>query len=436
MDPPRIAALPQAEAPIFRTVPCPVRPMLRAVLDRSVRVAALRTLALTMAAVVATPAPHARAKGSAEAAPVTSSGAAPVTSSRAAPVTSSETAPVAPPETAPLPPPESAPVPPSSLRRAAATAAAVVPGLVLHGAGSFVLGERRTARRLLAIEGVGIAAMGVGIAALALTGASRETTWPVIGVTAAGAGLFATSALADVYGVLAPPGGVGLAADPARWIIEAGPAIVRDPTFEPSTFARQTIRVARPGYWLAGAAWIGLDGDNQRLTGVGARRLLGRDHRGFLDVELGVSHHRHGRDAFSVTLAEVMLAGRLDLAVVGPTLAGAFVDGGFGYAAGGRRYFDRATEFEDMTLARLGFGLWLGKGPRSGGEVAVFYDHRHDDFAAGAKMPGLGSGVLGHGGVRARVFFTRRWGLTALAEAGSAHVFGLGVVCRSDNGAR
>lgn len=320
--------------------------------------------------------------------------------------------------------------PPSPGRRVAAAGASLVPGLVFHGAGHVVLGEKRTAARLLVGEGIGILTVASGIVALAVTGASRETTWPVLGVITAGAGLLTTTGLADIYGVVAPPGGFGEVAGIVPWQVEAGPRVVRDPTFAPSVFSHQSIRLRTQRTWLDTAAFIGLDGNNQRLTAVAARRLLGNDDRGFLDVEVGVSHHRHGSDAFSTTFGEVALAGRLDLAHVGPTLTGAFVDAAFGWAGGTRRYFGRASEFEDMTLARLGFGFWLGRGERRGGEVALYYDHRHDDFAAGLKVPGLGSGALGHGGLRARVFVTRRFGLTGLVEAGSAHVFGLGIVYR------
>ena len=61
-----------------------------------------------------------------------------------------------------------------------------------------------------------------------------------------------------------------------------------------------------------------------------------------------------------------------------------------------------------MLLARFGFGMYLGDPAERGGEVVVYYDHRHDDFAAGLKLTGLGSGIPGHFGAEARYYFGHR----------------------------
>ena len=71
-----------------------------------------------------------------------------------------------------------------------------------------------------------------------------------------------------------------------------------------------------------------------------------------------------------------------------------------------------------------------GTAPR--GEVALYYDHRHDDFAAGLKMPGLGSGVPGHIGARGHAFLTRAFGMKAELEAGSAILGGASLLFRTN----
>jgi hypothetical protein len=58
----------------------------------------------------------------------------------------------------------------------------------------------------------------------------------------------------------------------------------------------------------------------------------------------------------------------------------------------------------------------------------LYYDHRHDDFAAG--QPGLGSGALGHFGLDGRWFMDERWGLLLDAQAGSALVIGASLLMR------
>ena len=54
-----------------------------------------------------------------------------------------------------------------------------------------------------------------------------------------------------------------------------------------------------------------------------------------------------------------------------------------------------SADIGELLLARFGYGMYIGRrgGPR--GEVSLYYDHRHDDFAAGLKTAGLVSGVAG-----------------------------------------
>ena len=53
---------------------------------------------------------------------------------------------------------------------------------------------------------------------------------------------------------------------------------------------------------------------------------------------------------------------------------------------------------------RFGFGVYFGRSRRARrGELLLVYDHRHDGFAGGMKIGGLGSGrrrQRGSGGAR------------------------------------
>src|SRR6478609_3699467 len=84
--------------------------------------------------------------------------------------------------------------------RALPTAAAIVPGVVVHGAGHYALGEPETARQLLLMEGVGLGLFVTGGLTLWLSGASRYLVAPAATATIAGFGLFSTSYFADIYG--------------------------------------------------------------------------------------------------------------------------------------------------------------------------------------------------------------------------------------------
>jgi hypothetical protein len=146
---------------------------------------------------------------------------------------------------------------------------------------------------------------------------------------------------------------------------------------------------------------------------------------------MGLRYARFASDGFDVITPEWHVDGRLDLARAGRSLAGSFVEGQVGaglelyaFDASGSHLGDNAF---GLLLARFGFGVYFGDGGRQSGEALLYYDHRHDDFAAGLGVQGIGSGILGHMGLSGRYFVTREWGLVGLLEVGSAVVSGLSV---------
>jgi hypothetical protein len=328
-------------------------------------------------------------------------------------------------------------------------AAAVVPGVLLHGSGHYAAGDQPTAWRLFRAETLGVGLLVVGLGTLAVTGASDRTVEPAIWTAAAGGGLFATSWLADLYGVIAPPGGVGspLLVLPS---VEAsfGTRYVGDPTLEGHTFLAPALDV-RFGRWrVSPAAWFAVDGgSNNRLEAEAAFRFVGpragaaavpATDGSYFDLVAKVIHHRYSDDpagpllaAFDMTTGELRADGRYDLRRYAPSLTGAFVEGSAGVGIGGYHYPAAATtETNTMLLARFAFGLYAGRRADRWGEARIFYDHRHDDFAGGLKMPGLGSGPLGHFGLDGRVFVSNRWGARAEVQVGAAWVAGVSVVYR------
>jgi hypothetical protein len=80
-------------------------------------------------------------------------------------------------------------------------------------------------------------------------------------------------------------------------------------------------------------------------------------------------------------------------------------------------------------LASFGFGMYLD---HRGSELLLYYDHRHDDYAAGLKITGLGSGVAGHFGTASRVYFDDSWGVGLDAQIGSAAVVSLSALFRAE----
>jgi hypothetical protein len=327
-------------------------------------------------------------------------------------------------------------VPPvSPARRTLAGAGAVVPGLVVHGAGHFIRGETQTGWRLLAAEGIGLGAAVGGIAGLAVTGASPRTIAPLTWMLVHGVGLFGVSAFADLYGSV--NGGRGAGAPVVRapeLTLDLGYRAIRDPVFAYTGLTVAGARGRHRALVLDGRAWFAVDHDNQRVRVTPRWRIIGpRPDReaadgGYLDLRTGAVWHRYGAEGFQSAFGELALRGRLDLHRIGPTLRGAFVEAEIGAAMGGTKHVGFDLEAESMLLGGFAFGLYLGHARDGYGEVSVYYDQRHDGYVAGSKARGLGSGSPGHYGLKSRVRVWGPWGLDLHAAAGSSWLGGGSVV--------
>lgn len=323
--------------------------------------------------------------------------------------------------------------------RTLAVGASLVPGLLVHGAGSFIEGDATTGYRLLAMEGAGLVGTVGGLFLVRQTGASRKWVGPLSLLTIAGAALFTTSAVADIYN--AATDARYAASPPAKlpWIeAQAGLRYVYDPTFPYRSFAAQGIDLRYRRFRLFPSAWIALNDENTRVRVVGAYRLHGAealsDHEArdgtAVDLDVAITNHEFGSQGFATTTAEAVIRLRLDMRRVSRSLRGSFaeIEGGFGIVS--HRYDDHGSEGQDLLLARFGYGVWIGRGRAPWGEVLAYYDHRRDDFAAGLKVAGIGTGYLGHVGIEAKAYFVENWGVLLDAQLGSAAIAGLSLLYR------
>lgn len=348
-------------------------------------------------------------------------------------------------EDPPPPPPTPSPIATSAARRALNVGAAIVPGLALHGAGHAAAGQWGTARSLFGIE---LAGLGVG-AAGALTfwysGASPKLVGPATALTLLGGSALVASWLADLYGVIASEGGTGAPERDLPWV-EAGLGYryVYDPRFLYRNLAGASLDLRFRPVHLAASAWTALDAENQRLRATLAYRLAGprparagiapADDGSFLDLSVGLTHHAYHNEQFARTLGEGFALGRLDLGRIGPTLVGSFAELGLGWALGSAGYARGQSEGLTLLLMRFAFGLYVGAPGRPRGEIALVYDHRHEDYVAGLLMSGVVSGVLGHFGLEGAVYFNDLWGVAAEVQAGSAALVGLSLRYRVPSG--
>lgn len=338
----------------------------------------------------------------------------------------------------------SAPPPAPGAPRSLALVTAFFPGLAL---GHWVAGDPQTMWTLLAVEGAGVLAMGAGLGALVATGASRKLVAPSAGLVIFGAGLFAASWLADVYGVAAPRRGTGAPRTDLPAIeTSVGYRHVVDPVFAYRSFLAMAFDLRLGALRLRPEGWFGAGHANERVRFAAAWRFAGprpatlagappapsRDGS-FLDLELAGVRHAFPPERFAITSLELLLSGRLDLARLLRSLEGSFVEGSIGGALA-RHAYDAPGEpvgAAEQLLARWAYGLYAGRpGSPVRGEASVFYEHRHDGFAAGAKLPGLGSGVPGSVGLRGLAWLSSELGALAEIQAGSAWVFGASLLLR------
>ena len=331
----------------------------------------------------------------------------------------------------------------SDVPKAVAAGATLVPGLLVHGAGAWVDGERDTGGRLLVMEGVGLGLVAAGGVPIALTGASRYIVGPAAATTIMGFGLFAVSWAADVYAVAAPPGGFGQARTRVPWIqTELGHRYVYDPRFDYRHLIVQQIDVRFGPLRLAPTAWWSANTNHARLRLLGGYRIAGpmtsRDATdgSALDLEAALTRHSYGPEGFAISTVELFVRSRTDLERIAAPLTGSFMEAGLGGAVQKFTYDipgqDVPSDFETMLLARFGFGMYLGGPQAPDGELLLYYDHRHDDFAAGLLSSLPTSGVPGHMGLDAQLFVSERWGVAGQAQIGSALVSGLSLVFRED----
>lgn len=334
---------------------------------------------------------------------------------------------------------------PTAGDRALAGGAALVPGALVHGSGHFVLGESRTARRLLVAEGVGLGMILAGGSVLALTGASRYLAGPAAGMAIGGFSLFLGSFAADVYGVLSPdPGAAGRRVHTAAGAeSEVGYVALSGPQVKEHGYVAQRVSLRAGSFRVTPSGLFSARGTSARYRMEGAYRLLGptptasgRGTSDHLDVVVGAYHHREPRAYIARSSLELQVDARYDLRHVGSTLRGAFFDFSLGYAGAHIEYDVNATpvqgDYDSALLARFGVGAVFRGAAYRGSEAVLYYDHRHDDLVGGFVMRGLGSGAAGRFGFDARWYFTKNFGLSLQGEVGSAWRGGASLLFRQE----
>ncbi|MFW5967084.1 MAG: hypothetical protein ACOCV2_06175 [Persicimonas sp.] len=314
------------------------------------------------------------------------------------------------------------------------TAVAVFPGLLLHGAGLYVAGDKKGAYALAAAEGIGLLGTTVGLLSVYGTGASRRIINPIYYGSLVSASALILSWFADIYGA-----STGGRSDQARRRLppleaRAGYAYIHDPHFDYAHFGHARAAFRLEPIRFTPEAWIALDDDNQRLRLESDARFYGpraapadaAADGTFVDLETGLTYHNFGSEDFRYLVVEAGLGSRYDLRRISPALRGSFTELSLGIGTQMHGYGGEETQlgedFSSLLLMRTAFGLYFDPPGTPYGELELYYDHRHDDFAAGSSFNTTLDGVMGHGGLEGFYYPGRHWGLFADLQAGSAYL--------------
>lgn len=317
----------------------------------------------------------------------------------------------------------------SPTRRVLAVLAAVGPGLVLRGVGSWLVHEPRTAKRLAVTAGLGLGTAIAGGLPIGATGANPYTIEPGVPILLSGFGTFAATWWADIAVAAGLDRRGGARAAPP-WSIELGTLWLRD-AYRHRGFGRIAGRVEL-GRFAAGAVGL-FDAGNAAREGelfVHAR-IFGApptgqpsDHRVARSDELVIRAagrlRRDDEDRVTVATGELELRGRLDLDWLDPALAGQFgeLSTGIGVERAG---FAGAHDVGSLLLGTFGWGFYLGER----GEAKLYYDHRRDSLAGG--ITGRIAGFVGSFGAAVDVLVAPRWAVRAELQIGNAWVSTLAV---------
>ena len=283
------------------------------------------------------------------------------------------------------------------------------------------------------------------------TGAARDWAGPAELTIGLGVGTLSATFLANLYATWAPQTGWA-GPEPELPLLGAsiGYLYAADPQFEDHHFLTTELDAHLGPWHLELETAHSPAPGNQRLELLAGYRVLGqgapRARAGtgsFLEPQIGFSSHRFDSDGFVSSVLQVAVDGRLDAQRLLPDVRGGFFQSTVGVA---RQWlaFDvpgaQAHDARGLLLLRMGFGLYLGRAPRTlstgspapnAGELEFYYDHRRDGFAGGLKTAGPISGFAGHLGLNGEYRFSEVWGLRALAEVGSHWVFGISALLRA-----
>ncbi|MGI5861726.1 MAG: hypothetical protein ACOX6T_06665 [Myxococcales bacterium] len=304
-----------------------------------------------------------------------------------------------------------------------AAGAAVLPGLLLHGSGHFVLGEREAARNLLATQGVGVASFVAGFALLASTGAANQLAPLYVIPTIGGLGAISVSWLGDLAGSIHGSEGFPTSGwRPAAGLYLSGGY---DGLFASKLDFQHgmSLRLDWRGERLRFSPWGSWHPQGSSHAAAGA--LLGLqlarpnpETVTALDLILGVAHQRFPGDGFHVTTGELYLEGRVDLGFIARSLRNAWGLARLGWGIDAYGYDGADALLDDgLPLLVLDIGMGLQLFERAGFEIV--YRQRKNELPGGLMISSGLAGFIGMVQLEGRITLAEGWALLPSVRLGT-----------------
>jgi hypothetical protein len=307
---------------------------------------------------------------------------------------------------------------------------AVLPGII-YPAGHLVMGDFSGHKKIIAVKGTGLLFLIGGALPIFLTNASPKVIHLPVYSLLAGFGLFTGATLADIYGSVFAGNPLGKPEYiPDSYQLKLGHIYLKDYHLAADNFLMAAGRINFGRFQIRSTFSKAIPHNTNWLESRFSWRFWGPLEKiktvsgSFLDLATGIYYKHFGEEKFTNLGLELLVVLRYDLIRFHQTLRGAFVqyEGGLLYRLTGYEAVvdDVFSDSEFMPLSRLTFGLYLGRGVTRG-ELALYYDHRHDNELAGTSLGSMGDGVIGHFGLKAFYYFTENWGCGLDLAAGSVY---------------
>ncbi len=308
-------------------------------------------------------------------------------------------------------------------RRALAITAAVFPGIIVRGAGSYVVGEKHAARLLLASELGALLVAGAAGGLLQITNGSPYAM-PATPIVVAGVGAFLTSWVEDIWIAAGGARVPGTPSVPPAWSLELGETWQHD-VYRERLLQRAAGTVTFGRFGAGAAGLVDTNGESWLAFSDVRVRVIGDPACADCVVaRVGGRLQRDRADQVTQLVGEVEIIGRLGLGRFDPAFHSNFVELSTGLGANRITYASTVSEVDALLLGRFAWGAYL-----PGGELTVYYDHRRDGLAGGIQA-WRAAGFIGSFGANVDIRIDGPWALRGEFQIGNAYLSTLALAYR------